>query len=1132
MRTILFPLLLVSLFILERAQAQNKSVSIGTLTPDNSAVLDLESTTQGFLMTRLDSSHTTAIVTPAHGLIVFNTQDECYWYKKTNHWVRLCSTDSLVNLFINTKYLKADTIITNYIKGQAANFDTIISKYIRTNIIYGDTAIFNILNAHFSKLDTIFNTYLVSQHIKADTIINQYFSGNVIKGDTIISKYYSGTSANFDTIINKYLTSKLILADSLYVGGQTIQSVITSAIDTSAWLLRGNSGTSPTSNFLGSIDNQDLVLRTNNVERLRILKSGEAGFGTSAPITAVDVQGQITLRTGAAVGAVLQSDINGTGSWQSVSNIVNNTYLNGLSWELLGNKGTTPSVNFLGTIDNQDLVIRTDSIERLRVLNSGQVGVGVTVPITAVDVQGQITLRSGATAGAVLQSDVNGTGTWQNVSNIINNTFLNNLSWGLLGNTGTNPAINFVGTSDNQDVVLRTNNTERVRVLKTGQVGFGIAAPITAVDVQGQITLRTGAAAGAVLQSDVNGTGTWQNVSSIINNTYLNNLSWGLLGNTGTNPAINFVGTTDSKDLAFRSNSIEGMRLQVGGNVGIGTNNPTANLHLYSSTSIFTRFLIESATGYPMQTMIVDGAGLNNKNFITYADLTGDLFFTVGNDAQTAATNWLQMNRNGITINKVLFPHGNIGIATPTPLNLLDVNGAMAIGTYAGTNAAPAGTSLIVSGNVGIGTATPGTSLDVRSGVSSDNMRIGDNSSSTSYFKIGRNTATNNLDFTSVQGASAGFTFMSGKVGIGTTTPTELLSVCAGSLVTVNTTGNMNVIAGTAANPAIGFNNNATGFYSSGQNIMSTVTNGTTCFTIDDGAYNISLLTPVGAVTPITSGTGNLLFGNATIAGSDNVVLVTDPSNVSAISGIDNFVLGSHISVTTSGNLIAGMTNIISSPNSIVLGTGNTLTGGAGNNCLMGNGNTLTGATTGNNVILGGGCAVNSVFGSAVLNPNNVSFTVPANLTFYGIFPLGYRFFSNNTFTAGVEVAPGGGSWTSISDRNMKENIIELNYQDILTKFCSLPVAQWSYIAQRPDAEGKYNHYKEQPKHIGVMAQDFNASFGFGEFDNRITDSDLMGVLSACVLAINEKTKKIDDLEKQVTALTGLVNKLLDQKEK
>lgn len=42
-------------------------------------------------------------------------------------------------------------------------------------------------------------------------------------------------------------------------------------ISTSGWSLTGNSGTTPTTNFIGTIDNQDFVIRTNNFERIRII---------------------------------------------------------------------------------------------------------------------------------------------------------------------------------------------------------------------------------------------------------------------------------------------------------------------------------------------------------------------------------------------------------------------------------------------------------------------------------------------------------------------------------------------------------------------------------------------------------------------------------------------------------------------------------------------------------------------------------------------------------------------------------------------------------------------------------------------------------------------------------------------
>jgi hypothetical protein len=51
-----------------------------------------------------------------------------------------------------------------------------------------------------------------------------------------------------------------------------------------AWLTTGNQGTGGT-NFLGTIPNQPLIFRTNNVERMRIQGNGNIGIGTNNPIT-------------------------------------------------------------------------------------------------------------------------------------------------------------------------------------------------------------------------------------------------------------------------------------------------------------------------------------------------------------------------------------------------------------------------------------------------------------------------------------------------------------------------------------------------------------------------------------------------------------------------------------------------------------------------------------------------------------------------------------------------------------------------------------------------------------------------------------------------------------------------------
>ncbi len=52
-------------------------VGIGTENPDNSAILELQSNSQGFLMPRLTSAQRNAIQNPAQGLMIFNLDLQC-----------------------------------------------------------------------------------------------------------------------------------------------------------------------------------------------------------------------------------------------------------------------------------------------------------------------------------------------------------------------------------------------------------------------------------------------------------------------------------------------------------------------------------------------------------------------------------------------------------------------------------------------------------------------------------------------------------------------------------------------------------------------------------------------------------------------------------------------------------------------------------------------------------------------------------------------------------------------------------------------------------------------------------------------------------------------------------------------
>jgi len=67
------------------------------------------------------------------------------------------------------------------------------------------------------------------------------------------------------------------------------------------------------------------------------------------------------------------------------------------------------------------------------------------------------------------------------------------------------------------------------------------------------------------------------------------NQAWVLTGNAGTTTGINFLGTTDAKDLVFKTNNTEWVRIVTAGNVGIGTATPnsSAKVDITSTTQGF-----------------------------------------------------------------------------------------------------------------------------------------------------------------------------------------------------------------------------------------------------------------------------------------------------------------------------------------------------------------------------------------------------------------------------------------------------------------------------------------------------------------------------------------------------------------
>jgi hypothetical protein len=109
-----------------------------------------------------------------------------------------------------------------------------------------------------------------------------------------------------------------------------------------------------------------------------------------------------------------------------------------------------------------------------------------------------------------------------------------------------------------------------------------------------------------------------------------------------------------------------------------------------------------------------------------------------------------------------------------------------------------------------------------------------------------------------------------------------------------------------------------------------------------------------------------------------------------------------------------------------------------------------------------------------------------------------------NTIDAGkvIDVAGGaycsGSTWYNSSDKNLKENFIPVNGQEILEKVANMEISTWNYKEDPDDV-----------RHIGPVAQDFFAGFGMGQDDVSISTIDADGVSLAAIQELYRQNQEM-----------------------
>ena len=424
-------------------------------------------------------------------------------------------------------------------------------------------------------------------------------------------------------------SSKLHVAGDQYVTGQMGQGVaIANKISTygaefrtsgaSAQIFFGRDGNAVGSGAIGADATYLLRLfKTDNFATPFVIKqTGEVGIGTASPDEKLHIIGSARLEQTSNTNAVLSLHTNST--------LLGSAY----EWNLVGNNSA----------NSYAFQIRQDSTSYLTIRNSaggggGNVGIGQITPSEKLEVIGNIKQKKGSGYTNYVLSSVN-------EAQLTLSTYT--------GNQSTNPSA----------IIFSPNLSEAMRIDNAGNVGIGTTSPAANY----KLHVAGGIKATNFLDFNNNyGVRCLNTSNSAVELIKLNSSNQLQIGSqqSNSNPTLISGSYITLEPTNFLGIPVEAVRVIDGGNVGIGTTNPSQKLHVAGNIELQSAWEIGSNDGSYWQRIRTEDSSVSTTN----------------------AFNFETRNGSGSFIKHMVIRNdGNVGIGVTNPSYALQVGGSI-VGT-------------------------------------------------------------------------------------------------------------------------------------------------------------------------------------------------------------------------------------------------------------------------------------------------------------------------------------------------------------------------------------------------------------------------------------------------------------------